>query len=46
MQLDILQKEIDSYISKIAIIDEQINEKKSQKRAKEIRESIAVKKEY
>lgn len=40
MQLDILQKEIDSYISKIAIIDEQINEKKSQKRAKEIRESI------
>lgn len=40
MQLDMLQKEIDSYISKIAIIDEQINEKKSQKRAKEIRESI------
>lgn len=39
-QLDILQGEIDSYITKIAIIDEKINEKKSKKRSKTIREDI------
>ena len=40
MQLDILQQQIDSYISNIAIIDDQINEKKSRQRSKEIREGI------
>lgn len=39
-QLEILQKEIDSYVSKIAIIDEKINEKKSKNRSKEIREEL------
>lgn len=39
-QLEVLQREIDSHVSKIAIIDERINEKKSTKRSKEIREDI------
>lgn len=39
-QLDIIQKEIDSYISKIALIDEEIGEQKSNKRSKKIREDI------
>lgn len=39
-QLKILQKEIDSCISKIAIINEKINEKKSKYRSKYIREDI------
>ena len=39
-QLDVIQGEIDSYVSKIAIIDEEINEKKSKKRSKNIREDI------
>lgn len=39
-QLDVIQKEIDSYISKIALIDEDINKQKSNKRSKEIREEI------
>lgn len=39
-QLEILQGEIDSYVSKIAIIDEKINEKKSKERSKDIREAI------
>lgn len=39
-QLEILQREIDSHVSKIAIIEEKINEKKSTKRSKEIREDI------
>ena len=39
-QLEVLQGEIDSYVSKIAIIDEKINEKKSKERSKDIREDI------
>lgn len=39
-QLKILQRDIDSYVSKIAIIDNKINEKKSKKRSKDIREEI------
>lgn len=39
-QLEVLQGEIDSYVSKIAIIDENINEKKSKERSKDIREDI------
>ncbi len=39
-QLGVLQDEIDSYVSKIAIIDEKINEKKSKERSKKIREDI------
>lgn len=39
-QLDVFQREIDSYVSKIAIIDEKINEKKSKERSKDIREDI------
>ena len=39
-QLEDLQGEIDSYVSKIAIIDKKINEKKSKKRSKDIREDI------
>ena len=39
-QLEVLQREIDSYVSKIAIIDEKINEKKSKERSKDIREDI------
>ena len=39
-QLDILQQEINSYISKIAIIDDEINKQKSRKRSKDIREDI------
>lgn len=40
MQLEALQQEINSYISKIAIIDDKINEKKSKERSKDIRENI------
>lgn len=39
-QLEVLQGEIDSYVSKIAIIDEKLNEKKSKERSKEIRDDI------
>lgn len=39
-QLEVLQGEIDSYVSKIAIIDEELNKKKSKKRSKDIREDI------
>lgn len=39
-QLDEIQKEIDFYISKITLIDEKINEQKSKKRARNIREDI------
>lgn len=39
-QLDILQQEIDSIIFKIAKLDESMNEMKSEKRAKEIRNKI------
>ncbi len=39
-QLDILQQEINSYILKIAIIDDEINKQKSRKRSKNIREDI------
>lgn len=39
-QLDVLQSEIDSYVSKIAIIDEKINEKKSKERSNKIRKDI------
>jgi len=39
-QLDVLQGEIDSCVSKIAIIDEKINEKKFKERSKDIREDI------
>lgn len=39
-QLEVLQREIDSHVSKIAIIEEKINEQKSTKRSKEIREDI------
>lgn len=39
-QLKVLQDEIYSYVSKIAIIDEKINEKKSKERSKNIREDI------
>lgn len=42
-QLESLQQELNSYISKIAILEDKINEKKSPKRSKEIREDI---KEY
>lgn len=39
-QLGILQGEIDSYISKIAVINEKIDEKKSNERSKDIRKDI------
>lgn len=39
-QLEVLQGEIDAYVSKIAIIDEKLNEKKSKERSKDIREDI------
>lgn len=39
-QLDVLQGEINSCVSKIAITDEKINEKKSKERSKDIREDI------
>ena len=39
-QLEVLQDEIDSYVSKIALIDEKLNEKKSKERSKDIREDI------
>lgn len=39
-QLDLLQGEINSCVSKIAITDEKINEKKSKERSKDIREDI------
>lgn len=39
-QLELLQKELDSYISKIAIIDEKINKKKSKDRSQNIRKDI------
>lgn len=39
-QLDDIQREIDSYVSKIALIDEKINEQKSKERSKNIREDI------
>lgn len=39
-QLDAIQKEIDSYVSKIALIDDKINEQKSKKRSQNIREDI------
>lgn len=39
-QLDAIQKEIDFYISKIALIDDKIKEQKSIKRSKEIRENL------
>ncbi len=39
-QLEVLQQEIDSYASKIAILEEKIEEMKSRKRSKEIREKI------
>ena len=41
IQLESLQQEIDSYVSQIAIIDEEIDEKKSKKRSKDISEEIA-----
>ncbi len=39
-QLEIIQEEIDSYVSRIAIIDEKMHEKKSKERSKYIRENI------
>ena len=39
-QLDAIQKEIDYYVSKIALIDDKINEQKSRKRSKKIRGDI------
>lgn len=39
-QLDAIQKEIDSYVSKIALIDDKINEQKSKERSQNIREDI------
>lgn len=39
-QLSAIQKEIDYYVSKIALIDEKINEQKSKERSKNIREDI------
>lgn len=39
-QLEVLQRDIDSYVAKIAIIDDKINEKKSKERSKEIRGDI------
>ena len=39
-QLEAIQREIDSYVSKIALIDEKINEQKSKERSKNIREDI------
>ena len=39
-QLDVLQGDINSCVSKIAITDEKINEKKSKERSKDIREDI------
>ena len=42
-QLESLQQEIDSHISEIAMLEDKINEKKSPKRSKKIREDI---KEY
>ena len=39
-QLDVLQGEINSCVSKIAITDEKINKKKSKERSKDIREDI------
>ena len=38
--MEVLQRDIDSYVAKIAIIDDKINEKKSKERSKEIREDI------
>lgn len=39
-QLDAIQREIDSYVSKIALIDDKINEQKSKERSQNIREDI------
>lgn len=39
-QLEAIQKEIDSYISKIALIDDKINEQKSKERSQNIRKDI------
>ena len=39
-QLDAIQKEIDSYVSKIALIDDKINEQKSKERSQNIRKDI------
>ena len=39
-QLDAIQGEIDSYVSKIALIDDKINEQKSKERSQNIREDI------
>lgn len=39
-QLGAIQKEIDYYVSEIALIDEKINEQKSKERSKNIREDI------
>lgn len=39
-QLEVLQGEIDSYVSKISVIDERIDEKKSKERSKNIRNDI------
>ena len=39
-QLDDIQKEIDCYVSQIALIDDKINEQKSKERSKNIREDI------
>lgn len=39
-QLGAIQKEIDYYVSKIALIDEKINKQKSKERSKNIREDI------
>lgn len=39
-QLDAIQEEIDSYVSKIALIDDKINKQKSKERSKNIREEI------
>lgn len=39
-KLDAIQREIDSYVSKIALIDDKINEQKSKKRSQNIREDI------
>lgn len=39
-QLDAIQKEVDFYVSKIALIDAEINEQKSKERSQNIREDI------
>lgn len=39
-QLEVIQGEIDSYVSTIALLDEKINEMKSKERSKEIRGNI------